>query len=177
MSHQKRKTQHGVTLIEAIIFLAIFAVVVGAALSKAGIAFSSNRSAQSVDAVLLITSGIKSTYQMRPSYQGLTTEVAINNGLVPEHMVNGKKITHTWGGDLDVEATTAPKVGFNIIFKQVPGSDCMRFVNATSTSFEQVNVGSATVKATTDKGSADPQKVGAECTKGGGSKDITLFTS
>lgn len=171
---RRGKRQRGVTLIEAIIFLSLLSVVLGIVLNKASIAFTSNRAAQSTDAAQLIAAGVKSAYQLRNSYTGLTTATAINNGLVPDYMVNGSVLTNVWGGSVVIAAATSPSNGFTIVFQGVPPEDCAKFVNAVSSGFEEVSIKNTKVKAFGAQGGADPTQVGTGCSQSG-MPDITLF--
>ena len=168
------RKQHGVTLIEAIIFLSLLSVVLGIVLNKASIAFASNRAAQATDAAQLIAAGIKSAYQLRNSYTGLNTATAIKNGLVPDYMVNGSTLSNVWGGAVTIAAATSPSNGFAIVFKGVPPEDCAKFVNAVSSGFDQVTIKTLKVKTFGTQGAADPTQVGTGCSQTG-TPDITLF--
>ncbi len=170
------RCQRGVTLIEAIIFLSILAVVLGVVLSKAGIALSSNRASQSIDAAHVIAASIRSAYQMRTDYTGLNTRAVINGGMVPEFMVSGNKISHAWGGDVVIRDKDESGVnGFEIDFQNVPATDCSRFVNGISVGFQKISVGSTVAKQLTDTGASDPAVVGTACGSTG-HKKVTLFS-
>ena len=166
--------QRGVTLIEAIIFLSLLSVVLGIVLNKASIAFASNRAAQSTDAAQLIAAGVKSAYQLRNSYSGLTTTTAIKNGLVPDYMVSGSTLTNVWGGRVVINAATTPSNGFTITFQGVPPEDCAKFVNAVASGFEQVQIKNLKVKTFGAQGGVDPSIVGTGCNQSG-TPDIILF--
>lgn len=125
--------QHGASLLEAISYLGIAAIVVIGAVALLSSAFSS-ASTNSVDEqVSAIQSGVKKLYMgQAASYTGLTNSVLASAGVFPSSLSAASGtgvITNTWNGTIDVAVASSANE-FTITYTEVPQSVCVNSVTA-----------------------------------------------
>ncbi|WP_116137966.1 type 4 pilus major pilin [Trinickia diaoshuihuensis] len=137
-----RRAQRGATLLEAIAYLGIAAIVVIGAIALLNGAFSSASSNQTAEQVTAIQTGIKKLYMGQTNgYNGLTTAVAISAGVIPKTLVintTNNTVTDPWGGAVTITGTGAGT--FTIEFDTVPKDVCINAVSAGGT-WTAVSVG------------------------------------
>ena len=143
-AHNARR---GVTLIEAVLFIAVaLGLIVGGlvAFQQAQLAARTNQAARSLSA---IASEVRAQYRRQPDFVGVSTAVLIRAGGVPVDDLNPneQRILNEWNGGIvvspnkfsgialaiDADATTAP-VGryFEIEYREVPEGACSRLARA-----------------------------------------------
>jgi hypothetical protein len=139
-----RRAQRGATLLEAIAYLGIAAIVVIGAIALLNGAFSSASSNQTAEQVTAIQTGIKKLYMGQTNgYTGLTTTVAIGAGVIPTTLVIDKTantVTNAWGGAVTVNGTGTGT--FTIEYQAVPSDICINAISAGGT-WTAVSVGGA----------------------------------
>jgi type II secretory pathway pseudopilin PulG len=142
-AHNARR---GVTLIEAVLFIAVaLGLIVGGlvAFQQAQLAARTNQAARSLSA---IASEVRAQYRTQPDFIGLTDQVLIGTGSAPvsELTPNNVAILNPWNdlvlllpnsagisSAVAADATTAP-VGryFEIEYRRVPEGACSRLARA-----------------------------------------------
>lgn len=84
---------------------------------------ANQKASDAVSETAMIISGTERMAAGNPNYTGLTTAIAIQNGVFPENMaVQGSTAAlDGWGGDVHDDAATT---GFTVTFDGVPESAC-----------------------------------------------------
>lgn len=137
--------QAGLTLIEAIAFLGILALVVVGALSLYGTASSS----QSSTAHISELQALKTATQQLWAGQGGYGSVSLNDTLiaakrVPTSLpVSGSTITNAWSGAVTVTGVTST---FTVDTTLVPKDVCVTLMTAGGSGWKSVKVGAGTVR-------------------------------
>ncbi|HYS66928.1 MAG TPA: type 4 pilus major pilin [Paraburkholderia sp.] len=129
-----RARQHGASLLEAISYLGIAAIVVIGAVALLSSAFSSASTNSVNEQVSAIQSGVKKLYMgQSASYTGLTNSVLASAGVFPASLTPSSDanatITNTWNGTVTVAAAAAANE-FTITYTSVPQSVCVNSVTA-----------------------------------------------
>ncbi|MCA8106615.1 type 4 pilus major pilin [Burkholderia sp. BCCIQ04A] len=134
-SRGARHMQRGATLLEAIAYLGIAAIVVIGAIALLRGAFGSASSNQTAEQVTAIQTGVKKLYMGQTNgYNGLTTTVAIAAGIIPTTLVidtAANTVTDAWGGAVTVAGTGTGT--FTITFDAVPTDVCINAASAGGT--------------------------------------------
>jgi hypothetical protein len=137
-----RRAQRGATLLEAIAYLGIAAIVVIGAIALLSGAFSSASSNQTAEQVTAIQTGIKKLYMGQANgYAGLNTAVAISAGVIPTTLhidTANNTVTDSWGGAVTI--TGAGAGSFTIEFDSIPSDVCVNAISAGGT-WTAVSVG------------------------------------
>ncbi|NRO98855.1 pilus assembly protein [Paraburkholderia sp. NMBU_R16] len=159
--------QRGASLLEAIAYLGIAAIVVIGAVALLSGAFSSAGTNALTEQVNAIQTGVKKLYMGQGSgYTGLTNAVVASAGIFPSSIpVNGGKATDSWGGDINVTGNGAT---FSIQYTNIPASVCINAIT-TGGSWASINVGTKTETTIP----VDPSTAQQDCDGGNGSVDIT----
>jgi prepilin-type N-terminal cleavage/methylation domain-containing protein len=145
--HQfKAKAQAGLTLIETLVALAIFALVVGGALALFGSASSSQTTTQMTSDLSAIRAATKSLFFGQGGYGTVSLgEVLINGKKVPTTMpISGtapnRVINHSQSGTVTVTGATSK---FTVDVTNISSDVCIGLVG--STGWSDVKIGAATV--------------------------------
>jgi hypothetical protein len=126
------RRQHGASLLEAISYLGIAAIVVIGAVALLSSAFSSASTNSVNEQVSAIQSGVKKLYMgQAASYTGLTNSVLATAGVFPAALTPASDgtITNTWNGNVTV-AVAAANNEFTITYTNVPQSVCVNSISA-----------------------------------------------
>lgn len=102
------------------LFLVAVAVVIGVR------TFGSSEVVAEQQRLSTIVSNIKTLYANTPTYDGLTTTVAINAGVFPSDMVSGTTVRNRWKGNVTVSSTATT---FTITYNNVPKDACIQLVS------------------------------------------------
>jgi X-X-X-Leu-X-X-Gly heptad repeat protein len=126
-----RGAQRGASLLEAIAYLGIAAIVVIGAVALLNGAFSSAGTNELAEQVNAIQAGVKKLYMGQANgYTGIANGVLSSAGVFPSTIpvAADGTATNTWGGDVTV---TSASVGtFTIEYKNVPTSVCINALTA-----------------------------------------------
>lgn len=143
--HPKRMNR-GMTLIEGIIYLAIAAFVLVAAVGLIKKALSSsdvNKEQQALVQLLTLTPQLRSTNGYGNSGTNLVPQLE-TIGAIPSTMsLVGDSLYNTWGGEMTVVSTG---MGYKVTDKSVPQEPCVKItkmISATNEIKTSVNSGSA----------------------------------
>jgi hypothetical protein len=123
--------QRGASLLEAIAYLGIAALVVIGAIALLTSAFSSANTNAVSEQISAIQTGVKKLYSgQNASYTGLTNPVLASAGVFPASIspASDGTVTNTWNGTVVVAVAASPDQ-FTITYTEVPQSVC---VNAVS---------------------------------------------
>mgnify|MGYP005843233725 CR=1 FL=1 len=121
MSEMKRL--RGLTLMEALLFLGIAAVVIVGAFSLYNNASSSASMNQAKTELQTYIGGIKSLYTTQNDYNSVDNELVISAEIAPSSAVSGTDtLINPWGGDVVISGNTRD---FDIDFQSIPQQACV----------------------------------------------------
>ena len=127
----RQNKQQGATILEAIAYLGIAAVVIIGALSLFGSGLSGADTNKSMEEMTGIRSGTKSLFAGQSGYG--TSGTVLNSTLISAKVipgtmsVSGANITNSWGGAVSITSTGT---GFSISTAAVPSDICIKLVSA-----------------------------------------------
>lgn len=126
-----RHAQRGASLLEAIAYLGIAAIVVIGAVSLLNGAFNSAGTNELSEQVSAIQTGVKKLYMGQTGgYTGVSNAVLSSAGVFPSTIpvASGGAATNGWGGAVTIGSTAAGL--FTITYANVPASVCITAVTA-----------------------------------------------
>ena len=147
LSCTRASRQHGLTLIEVLVSLAIFALVVGGAIALFGSASNSQSTTQMTSDLNAIRSSTKSLFLGQGGYGSTSlTEILINSKKIPATMsVSGtapsRVVTHALNGTLLVMGANS---SFTVTASSMPTSVCVGL--ATMNGWDSVKIGTAAAR-------------------------------
>ena len=147
--------QRGASLLEAISYLGIAAIVVIGAIALLAGAFSSANTNSITEQVNAIQSGVKKLYMgQSASYANLSNSVLASAGVFPSTLAPASgsgAITNMWNGTITVAAAASNSNQFTITYTNVPRSVCVNSVTAGGSWISiSVNETALTLPATPD---------------------------
>lgn len=123
-----KATKRGLTLIEALLFLGIAAVVIVGAVILYNNTSNSARTNEALTQLQSYSTGVKGLYSGTSSYgTGSILPAVINGGVAPRSAVNGTNLVNPWG---DGTAIFGNGGTFHIYFQNVPQDSCVRILTA-----------------------------------------------
>jgi type II secretory pathway pseudopilin PulG len=124
----KARAARGLTLIEALMFLGIAAIVIVGAVVLYNRTSNSQRTNEALTQIQSYSTGIKGLYSSVSTYgTGSLVPVVINSRIAPENAVNGTVLTNPWG---DATGIMANNKTFQIVYMNVPKDSCVRLLTA-----------------------------------------------
>lgn len=124
----KVKKKKGLTLIEALLFLGIAAVVIVGAVVLYNNTSNSQRTNDALAQIQAYSTGVKGMYSGQSNYgTGSLAAVVINGGIAPDNAVNGTGLVNPWGNPSHVFGTNDR---FQIAFESVPQDACVRILSS-----------------------------------------------
>lgn len=140
-----RGAQRGASLLEAIAYLGIAAIVVIGAVALLNGAFSSAGTNELAEQVNAIQTGVKKLYMGQTGgYGGINNSVLASAGVFPSTVpVSGANATDNWGGAVTVAANADATGTFTISYANVPQSVCINAVTAGG-SWTSITINSGT---------------------------------
>lgn len=146
---QTKSKQQGMTLIEGLAFLGIFAVVIGGALMMFGSADSSQKSTQHISELTALRTAMKQLYQGQGSYgtvnvnntlntaKKIPSTIAVNTATTPV------TLSTAWNGAISVAGATTT---FTVTSTLVPQDVCVQVVaGASNNGWTALSVGGTAV--------------------------------
>lgn len=126
----KSAKKRGLTLIEALLFLGIAAIVIVAAVVLYNSTSNSQRTNDAITQIQAYSTGVKGLHSSVSSYgtASLDTTV-INAGIAPANAVtaSGTELVNPWGNGTTVIGNGST---FQILFETVPQDSCVRLLTA-----------------------------------------------
>jgi PilS N terminal/Prokaryotic N-terminal methylation motif len=123
-----RKRQRGLSLIEAAMALGVAAVVIGGALLLYNQAHSGEKTAEAIDQMHLIETGVRRFYGWQ-KFSNLDNTTIVRTKMVPIKMVTGPDgLKNSFGGTITVSAIDVNSIadaGFEVKFSEVPADSCV----------------------------------------------------
>lgn len=149
--------QRGASLLEAIAYLGIAAIVLIGAIALLTSAFSSANTNSVTEQVNAIQSGVKKLYMgQSESYTALDNKVLVSAGVFPSTLspASDGTVTNPWAGTIVVAVAANQTNQFTITYTNVPQSVCVNSVTAGgSWAAIKVNNSSLTPPVTPDAAS------------------------
>jgi type II secretory pathway pseudopilin PulG len=128
----RRATKRGLTLIEALLFLGIAAIVIVGAVLFYNNASSAARTNDALTQINALTTGVKGLYSGTSRYGANGTSLVpavINSGVAPRNTVNGAALVNPWGGATLITANGGG-AHFTVVMNAVPQDSCVRILTA-----------------------------------------------
>jgi X-X-X-Leu-X-X-Gly heptad repeat protein len=166
------RAQRGASLLEAIAYLGIAAIVVIGAVALLNGAFSSAGTNELSEQVNAIQTGVKKLYMGQTNgYANVDTAVLSAAGVFPSTIpVANGVASNTWGGTVTVTPVANNNGEFTIAYTNVPAAVCINAVTAGGSWVSvQINGGAAQPAPVT------PQQAQTDC--GNGNATITWTSS
>ena len=136
--HQRRARlarlhrQRGASLLEAIAYLGVAALVVLAAVSLLQNAFGGARSNQTTEEITGLRTNIRKMYAGQPYSDAAMLENLVTARAIPTTLTvaaDGKSISNAWGGAVTLASTAST---FTITYNSVPQDVCMNVVSGAT---------------------------------------------
>ena len=156
--------RRGLTLTEGLLFLAVAALVIVAAVFLYNNITGSRANNDALTQINSYTSGMKSLYSSQSSYGTVSlVEAAINGGIAPRNAINGAGtgLVNPWGGDTTIVGQTN---AFYVRMTEVPQDACVRMLSAgllTQGSIFAIRAGSGATTAAAPTSSSTSANNGA----------------
>ena len=166
------RRQRGASLLEAIAYLGIAAVVVLGAVSLLNGAFGSAKSNQTSEEVVALRTAVRKLYMGQAfPVESLTPSLLVANA-VPATLARGATggaLSNSWGGAVTVTGTAN---GFTITYNAIPQDVCVNLISGASgwTSIAQGQTSLTTFPATVANATS-------LCSVAGGAGNNVVFTA
>lgn len=136
LTPNRRGKLRAFTLTEMAIVLGIIGIILGAIWVAASAVYENNRTARARAQVMQIVNAFKSIYGgKRVNIADWTdlTALAINNGFVPQEMVNGSTAVGPWSGSVVTIYSNQSWNGIVVYYNNLAQTACNHFANAVGT--------------------------------------------
>jgi len=127
---KKLKAFRGLTLMEALLFLGLAAIVIVGAFALYNNASSTTKMNQAKSHLQTYVGGVKSLYATRNDFSTVTTDLVVNAGIAPSEAVDGTALINPWGGQTTVLGNAARPREFRVTFQNVPRDACTALLSA-----------------------------------------------
>jgi len=147
-----RVRQRGASLLEAVAYLGVAAIVVIGAIALLRSSFSSASANGLSEQVNAIQSGVKKLYMGQGAgYSGISIGVLASAGGLPSTLTtttsgtdsSATTVSNAWGGTVELTAASSNN-GFNIFYTQVPQDVCINALTSGG-SWSSITVNSETI--------------------------------
>lgn len=118
-------------------------IILSGAASDLNSAFSKNNIANTQQNLVTLRMQTQQFFS-GTNYEGLTNDVAVKAGIVPESFIKGNVLRNAWGGDLELSANAANGM-FNIELTNIPQEDCTQLARFQADSWAGVSVNGADI--------------------------------
>lgn len=174
-----KRGQAGLTLLEAIAFLAIAGLVVGGALAMYSSASNSQSTGQTISEFQSVKASVKSLYAAPAGYGTVSVNgVLVSAKKVPSTLTaSGTTITNFWGGGVVVMGATTT---FYVSYDAVPQAVCVGMLSGITASndwqgYNVVAAAAAVGAMTAITGQIPPATAATACANA--SNKVTLWTA
>lgn len=177
----QRKRAQGQFLIQIVIGIALLALILAGVIYYFNKGRGNSQVNDEAQAVTSMIGGAQKLYTGNANgYANVTTDILVQNGIVPTGEVNGNNITSGFGTPVTVAAATLYNANDSIEFSyQVPPDLCSGFVQAVDSNTAKIEVAGTAVKdVTAGTNSVDPTTLGTQCTSTAGAEvPINLYAT
>ena len=118
---------HGLTLMEALLFLGLAAIVIVGAFSLYNTASGSTKMNQARTQLQSYVGNIKSLYSTTNNFSSVATDVIISANLAPSEAVDGAQLINPWGGTTEIAGAART---FTITFNDIPDAACTAMLSS-----------------------------------------------
>lgn len=166
------KSLRGLTLMEALLFLGLAAIVIVGAFALYNNASSTTKMNQAKTQLQSYIGGVKTLYASQNSYATVTTALVVNAGIAPKEAVDGATLVSPWGTSTTITGNSSSPREFRVTFNDIPRDACVALLSAgliaQGTVF-QMGVGS-TLSAT----EIDPATAATMCSTTATANDVVF---
>lgn len=159
------KKKHGLTLVEAAMTLAVVVLVVAMAMVFFQTASMRNKTNTAYEDVMAVRNAINSTYQNVPVYNNMTNSRLVATQALPNRLVNGNNIYHSFSGRINVSASDysgGTRNIFNIELVNIPENACSELATKRyGKNFVRLRVNNNNISLP-----ADPMQALSRCNQG-----------
>ncbi|MBR4741767.1 MAG: hypothetical protein IK079_02555 [Desulfovibrio sp.] len=158
------------SLTEILLSLAIMiAVVASVALGYSEVKSKSDQQ-QAMQSLQMLRANIEEVYA-NGVYTGLDNQTLLSAGVVPVDLLSGKTEIKTKWGDVTVSAKEASQ--YTITVEGLPPSACRSLANLSTTSWDEVSVGTTTLFQRSENTAVNPSDLLSACS---GASNTIVFT-
>jgi len=158
--------QSGRSMVEMLGVLAIIGVLSVAGIAGYSKAMAKFKQSKLMDQVSMTAANIRTAYSGQPSYNGLTTSVAQNLGLLDEMKVAAGSYKNSYGGGVTAAATSGDDTSFELTFTQIPLNACVA-IGSADWGYGSGGLVSLTIGSTGLTATGSLADVGTACAAGG----------
>jgi hypothetical protein len=155
----KSRKVRGLSLIEALLFLGIAAVVAIGVFSYYNTASNTTKMNSAQTQIQALVGGVKTLYSSQTNFTSLTEPLIIQAGKAPDNAVDGNSLINPWGGNINVAGSAR---FFELTYQGIPRDACTGILAAgmlDNGSLIQMSANSTTFVA-----NPDPAASFAACT-------------
>ena len=177
----KKHTFRGLTLMEALLFLGLAAVVIVGAFTLYNNASSSSRMNEARTQLQTFIGGVQSLYSTSIDYSTVTTDLVISANIAPPSAVDDSVappiLINPWGGTTVIQDANAAGLGtareFTVAFNNIPDEACTAMLSSGL-------IDQGTVVGISANGNAEhtdevtPDVAIAECNAGASANTVTF---
>lgn len=162
MKRINKASQRGITLVQALFVLVLGGIALSIALNQFATGERNSNVQKHISDVAEIISGAKNNFGQY-NYAGLTTAVAIGNGVIPTRLATSATAAASdWGGAVTLVAGTTTAATAELKYAGVPAAMCAMVVNGTHQVARQVTIAGTDVKPL--DGQVDVAALNTQCT-------------
>ncbi len=158
---KKIKAFRGLTLMEALLFLGLAAIVIVGAFALYNNGSSTVKMNQAKTQLQTYIGGVQSLYSAQNDYSTLTTALVINAGIAPSEAIDGTALVGPWGTATTVTGNSSTPREFRVTFEGIPKDACTALLSASL--IEQGTVFKMGVGSTLSTTEIDPAAANAMC--------------
>lgn len=122
-----KRTFRGLTLMEALLFLGLAAVVIVGAFSLYNNASNTSKMNQARTELQTYIGGVKSLYATSNDFSSVNTALVVSADIAPSSAVDGSSLINPWGGQTVISGNTR---NFEIEFRRIPDEACTALMSS-----------------------------------------------
>lgn len=164
------KAFRGLTLMEALLFLGLAAVVIVGAFTLYNNASGTSKMNEARTQLQTYVGGLKSLYSTQNDFSSMNTRLVISAGIAPAQAVDGNRLINPWGGQTVIAGQTR---SFSVTFRDVPDEACTSLLS--SGLINQGTVIEIGANGTTYTTEIDPATAIATCNRGAAGNDVEFI--
>lgn len=134
-----RNPQCGASLTELLFWVGFVALIVSAIAWGANKALNTWKTTKTQESLLILRMQTQQLFSSSSDYTGLSNDVAIKAGLVPQNFLKGNALFNPWGGTITL-APESTNAAFTITFVSIPQEECTRLATYQPEAWLSVSV-------------------------------------
>lgn len=173
-----QKGQSGFTMIELLATIGVILVLTAVGFGVYRFVNSGSRAVATESSLMTLLTNAREMKGLSSVYTGISAANLISLDKAPADMISGTGLVNRWGGAVTVSAASFGAGTDNalaITLDKVPTSECSSVISATAQAFQEITVGTTTVKDVPNGVEPTPALLAAGC--GGATENLITFTS